>query len=178
VRTNYPELCLVAENLGIISAEVEALRHEFDLPGMLILQFAFDGNPENPYLPHCHSPGDIVYTGTHDNDTTLGWFQKLDVGMQEHVYRTFNSPPEPMPWMLIRQAMASTANTAIIPWQDFLALDGEHRMNTPGTLEGNWQWRFSWTQVPQDTVTRIRVLVESYRRLQTGPGTRSSDHKA
>jgi 4-alpha-glucanotransferase len=167
VRRNYPELCLVAENLGTISAEVEALRHDFKLPGMLILQFAFDGNPDNPYLPHRHSQGDIVYTGTHDNDTTLGWFESLNSDLQGLVYRTFNYPQETMPWMLIRQAMASVANTAIIPWQDYLGLNGEHRMNTPGTLEGNWQWRFTWDQVPQDITNHLRELLTTHNRLST-----------
>ena len=104
---------------GLDQPEVESLREDFALPGMLILQFAFDGNPENPYLSHRHSPGDIVYTGTHDNDTTLGWFESLDEATQASVYRYFNNPQEDMPWMLIRQAMASPANTAIVPWQDF-----------------------------------------------------------
>ncbi|MEZ5501471.1 MAG: 4-alpha-glucanotransferase [Halioglobus sp.] len=131
---------------------------------MLILQFAFDGNPENPYLLHRHAPGDIVYTGTHDNDTTLGWFESLDGGLQAQVYRYFNNPPESMPWMLIHQAMASPANTAIIPWQDYLGLDGAHRMNTPGTREGNWLWRFSWEQVPRELPGRIRELVQACDR--------------
>ncbi|MCB1704985.1 MAG: 4-alpha-glucanotransferase [Halioglobus sp.] len=170
VREQYPELCLVAENLGIIGPEVEALRHEFDLPGMLILQFAFDGHPDNPYLPHRHAAGDIVYTGTHDNDTTLGWFEKLDAGLQERVYQCFDNPSEAMPWMLIHQAMASRANTAIVPWQDFLGLDGEHRMNTPGTLAGNWLWRFSWDQVAADISARIHGLVAATDRLPVTAG--------
>ena len=165
VRKKYPQLCLVAENLGTISAEVEALRHDFELPGMLILQFAFDGNPENPYLPHRHTRGDIVYTGTHDNDTTLGWFESLSADVQALVYSSFSDPQETMPWMLIRQAMASVANTAIIPWQDYLGLNGAHRMNTPGTLEGNWQWRFTWDQVPQDLPNRLRDLLAMHDRL-------------
>jgi 4-alpha-glucanotransferase len=165
VRESHPDLCLVAENLGTISAEVEALRHDFGLPGMLILQFAFDGNPENPYLPHRHASGDIVYTGTHDNDTTLGWFESLDGATQERVYQYFNRPRESMPWLLIRQAMASAANTAIVPWQDFLGLDGRHRMNTPGTLVGNWQWRFTWEQTPPDLAARIRELLQAGDRL-------------
>lgn len=169
VREQCPELCLVAENLGVISPEVEALRHEFNLPGMLILQFAFDGNPENPYLPHRHHRGDIVYTGTHDNDTTLGWFEHLDSEMQTRVYRYFNNPQESMPWMLIRQAMSSPANTAIVPWQDYLGLNGQHRMNTPGTREGNWQWRFSWEQVPRDIAGRIREMLDLYERLPPHP---------
>jgi 4-alpha-glucanotransferase len=165
VREQYPELCLVAENLGVISAEVETLRHDFSLPGMLILQFAFDGNPDNPYLLHRHAKGDIVYTGTHDNDTTLGWFEHLDSTLQESVYRYFNNPKESMPWMLIGQAMASPANTAIVPWQDYLGLNGEHRMNTPGTREGNWQWQFSWEQVPQDIAGHIHRLLKKHDRL-------------
>ncbi|MCB1676328.1 MAG: 4-alpha-glucanotransferase [Halioglobus sp.] len=168
VRQHYPELCLVAENLGTISAEVEALRAEFSLPGMLILQFAFDGNPDNPYLPHRHQRGDIVYTGTHDNNTTLGWFDSLDPALREYVYACFGHPSEDMPWMLIRQAMASVANTAIIPWQDFLGLDGRHRMNTPGTTRGNWQWRFDWSQLPPHLSGRIHSLLAEYDRL---PGT-------
>lgn len=165
VRKRYPDLCLVAENLGSITAEVEALRHDFGLPGMLILQFAFDGSPDNPYLPHRHARGDIVYTGTHDNDTTLGWFESLDRTTQERVYQYFNQPQERMPWMLIREAMASPANTAIVPWQDFLGLDGAHRMNTPGTLHGNWQWRFAWEQVPHGIAARIRELLGAHDRL-------------
>lgn len=170
VRRHYPDLRLVAENLGTIDAEVEALRKDFSLPGMLILQFAFDGNPENPYLSHRHSPSDIVYTGTHDNDTTRGWFESLDDETRNNVYQYFNYPNEAMPWMLIRQAMASPCNTAIVPWQDYLGLDGEHRMNTPGTTKGNWEWRFSWDQLPLDTVSHINELVSTYDRLPDAPG--------
>ncbi|MDH5170850.1 MAG: 4-alpha-glucanotransferase [Gammaproteobacteria bacterium] len=169
VRHHYPELKLVAENLGSITAEVEALRKEFRLPGMLILQFAFDGNPDNPYLSHMHQGGDIVYTGTHDNDTTLGWFESLDGATRERVYAYFGNPPEAMPWMLIRQAASSVANTAIIPWQDFLGLDGRHRMNTPGTTEGNWRWRFDWSQVPPGLAGEIRDLLASSHRSPPGP---------
>ena len=165
VQQAYPELCLVAENLGTIGAEVEALREDFDLPGMVILQFAFDGNPENPYLTHRHTAGDIVYTGTHDNDTTLGWYDSLDEEMRNRVYAYFSNPPESMPWMLIQQAMASPANTAIVPWQDFLGLGGEHRMNVPGVAEGNWNWRFSWDQVPDTLVRDIHRLLDAHKRL-------------
>ncbi len=164
VRSNYPELKLVAENLGSITAEVEALRKEFGLPGMLILQFAFDGSPDNPYLNHLHTTGDIVYTGTHDNDTTLGWFESLDAATRAKVYAYYGNPTEPMPWMLIHQAMASPANTAIIPWQDFLGLDGHHRMNTPGSTEGNWRWRFDWSQVPGDLQKHISDMLAASDR--------------
>ncbi len=166
VRERNPGLCLVAENLGIISPEVELLRKDFSLPGMLILQFAFDGHPENPYLSHRHAVEDVVYTGTHDNNTTLGWFESLDDSTQASVYRYFGNPEEPMPLMLVRQALASPANTAIVPWQDFLGLDGRHRMNTPGTREGNWSWRFSWDQVPRKLPVQIERLVAESDRLR------------
>ncbi len=164
VRREHPELCLVAENLGIISEEVEELRRAFHLPGMRILQFAFDGSPDNPYLPCHHDTLDVVYTGTHDNDTSLGWFESLSPELQRKVYRELGDPEDPMPWMLVRQAMQSVANTVIIPWQDFLGLDGSHRMNTPGTTEGNWSWRFRNEQVPADLAQRIRALLEQTGR--------------
>ncbi len=165
VRDRFPNLHLVAENLGTISAEVEQLRHDFSLPGMLIMQFAFDGNPDNPYLLHRHQANDIVYSGTHDNDTTLGWFQALDEQTRARVCDYFNCGPKEMPWAVVAAVMASPAKTAIVPWQDFLGLDGSHRMNTPGTTEGNWQWRFDWPQVGDELPLRIRALLESSERL-------------
>jgi 4-alpha-glucanotransferase len=168
VRRNYPELKLVAENLGSITDEVEALRNEFELPGMLILQFAFDGNPDNPYLNHRHSSTDIVYTGTHDNNTTLGWYESLDPATRDRVYAYYGNPPDAMPWMLIKQAMGSVANTGMIPWQDFLGLGGRHRMNTPGTTEGNWRWRFTWQQVPPRLAGSIRELLVTTGRCPQG----------
>jgi 4-alpha-glucanotransferase len=165
VRQQHPDLCLVAENLGSISAEVEALRAEFSLPGMAVLQFAFDGNPANPYLTHNHHRNDIVYTGTHDNNTTLGWFESLSDELRCKICDYFSPSQETMPWMLIDQAMASISNTAIVPWQDFLGLDGQHRMNTPGIPEGNWRWRFSWDQVPENLGERVRQLLATHDRL-------------
>jgi 4-alpha-glucanotransferase len=114
-----------------------------------------------------------VYTGTHDNNTTLGWFESLDSGLQEYVYCYFNNPEESMPWMLIHQAMLSPANTAIIPWQDYLGLNGEHRMNTPGTREGNWQWRFTWDQVAPGMAERIKALLREAGRLPAAAATQA-----
>jgi len=148
---------------------VEARRRDFHLPGMLILQFAFDGSPDNPYLNHLHHTGDIVYTGTHDNNTTLGWFQSLDQATRDRVYAYYGNPPRSMPWMLIEQALGSRANTAIVPWQDFLGLDARHRMNTPGTTEGNWHWRFDWAQVPPDLASRISELLTASQRQPSAP---------
>ncbi|MDR7089598.1 MULTISPECIES: 4-alpha-glucanotransferase [Cellvibrio] len=161
----YPGLPLVAENLGVITDEVEALRNQFELPGMLVLQFAFDGNTSNPHLPHNHTRNDVIYTGTHDNDTTVGWFATLsDANRQQVKQYCFNSADE-MPWLLIEAALASVGRMAIIPMQDFLELDGGHRMNMPGTTDKNWVWTFSWDQVDPTLAERIRQLLTTYNRL-------------
>jgi 4-alpha-glucanotransferase len=160
----FGELPLVAEDLGVITPEVEALRDAFELPGMKILQFAFDGGPTNPYLPHNHVPNCVVYTGTHDNDTTLGWFQALPQGLREGVAEYLARPGEEMPWPLIRAALASVARLAVLPMQDLLCLDGAARMNTPGTTEGNWQWQFDWAQVPEGLAGHVRHLAGLYGR--------------
>lgn len=157
-------LPLVAEDLGLITPEVHALRNRYGFPGMRILQFAFDGSPDNPYLPHNHRSDAVVYTGTHDNDTTLGWFQGIDKGVRDYLLEYLGMPGEPMPWPLIRSAMASVADLSVIPMQDALGLDNTHRMNTPGTPEGNWRWRFSWDQVPADLAARLRRLTQIYGR--------------
>lgn len=165
----YDPLPLVAEDLGIITKEVDVLRKKYGLPGMKILQFAFSGEPDNPYLPYQHPVNAVVYTGTHDNDTTLGWYLSLDDTTRHYVDEYLGYSKEPMPWPLIRHALASRARLAVIPMQDFLALDGAHRMNLPGTMEGNWQWRFDWMQVESDLAERIRHRVVMYNRLETSP---------
>lgn len=164
LRNSLHELPLVAEDLGVITPEVDALRQRFGLPGMKILQFAFGGQADNPYLPHNHEALSVVYTGTHDNDTTLGWYQGLDDHTRAHLHEYLGHPDEPMPWALIRTAFASVATLAVIPMQDALGLDGAHRMNTPGVAEGNWRWRFDWQQLPDDLAGRLRRLVEVYGR--------------
>ncbi|MET0073601.1 MAG: 4-alpha-glucanotransferase [Candidatus Thiodiazotropha lotti] len=159
-----PDLELVAEDLGVITPEVEALRKACDLPGMKILQFAFSGGADNPYLPFHHTKDAVVYTGTHDNDTTLGWYTGLDDQSREFVDEYLGKPREIMPWPMIRSALASRANLAIIPLQDILGLDGSHRMNTPGTTEGNWDWRFDWEMVKPETESRLMHRVKMYGR--------------
>jgi 4-alpha-glucanotransferase len=134
-------LPLVAEDLGLITPDVVALREALGLPGMRILQFAFDGGSENPYLPFNHARGSVVYTGTHDNDTTLGWWQSLEASQKALVLEVLGHPSEAMPMPLIRTALQSVAALAMIPLQDLLGLDGAHRMNVPATTEGNWSWR-------------------------------------
>jgi 4-alpha-glucanotransferase len=149
-------LPLVAEDLGIITDKVKALRDQFGLPGMKILQFAFDGNPDNSYLPHNHIENCVVYTGTHDNNTTLGWFQEQT--NQQYICEYLNTTPDKMPWALIEAVFASKANWAIIPMQDILSLDANHRMNTPGIATGNWRWRFNWSQLSPEINNKLRGL--------------------
>lgn len=161
----FGDLPLVAEDLGTITPEVEAMRLRFGLPGMKILQFAFDGNPDNPYLPHNHEPLSVVYTGTHDNDTTLGWYEARDQDAKQAVLDYLGNPPDPMPWPVIRAAFASVARLAIVPFQDILALGSEHRMNMPGTTEGNWEWKFDWHEVPDSLPAHIHELLYRYARI-------------
>lgn len=165
---NGSGLPLVAENLGIITPEVEASRNRFNIPGMLILQFAFDGGDDNPYLPHNHTENNVVYTGTHDNDTTLSWYENLTEPQRDRVcdylrhhcgYETIR-----MPESLVRCALASVAKLAIIPLQDVLELGRGHRMNTPGTLSGNWRWRFSWEQLNEGKAQKLAAGVRDHGR--------------
>lgn len=162
-------LPLVAENLGIITPEVEALRDRFNIPGMLILQFAFDGGPHNPYLPHNHDPNNVVYTGTHDNDTTLSWFEDLSSEQQQHVHEYLGSHGMAMPWALANSALASVARLAILPMQDILELGKGYRMNTPGTMDpSNWRWRFAWDQLNERQVSELARMVRLYGRHPSG----------
>ncbi len=162
-------LPLVAEDLGVITPEVTELRERFDLPGMKILQFAFEGE-DNPYRPSRHEPRSVVYTGTHDNDTTLGWWRGLGPEQQERVRRTLDdeqgiAPDVPMPQALVRSAMASVANLAIVPLADFLELGSEARINVPGTTEGNWQWRFRPGTLSRELAERIRTSALEHDRV-------------
>jgi 4-alpha-glucanotransferase len=165
LHQRFDPLPVVAEDLGIITEEVDALRTKWALPGMKILQFAFDGGPTNPYLPHHHEENCVVYTGTHDNNTSLGWYQGLDETQRDYVMEYLGRPCEPMPWPLIIAAYESVARMAVVPMQDILGLGEEHRMNTPGTENGNWQWRFTWDQVPAGLAGRLHRMTEIYDRL-------------
>jgi 4-alpha-glucanotransferase len=160
---------LVAEDLGVITPEVEALRQQFALPGMKVLQFAFDGDEDNSYLPAQHGVSSVVYTGTHDNDTTVGWWQGLDERTRALVRRHLLVPDEPMPWALIRLALASTARLAVVPAQDLLGLDSGSRMNTPGEADGNWAWQAGRGAFTGAIAARLAELVAAYDRA--GPGS-------
>lgn len=162
----FGKLPIVAEDLGVITSSVEALRDDYALPGMKILQFAFDSDAHNPYLPHNHVHNCVVYTGTHDNDTSLGWFQKCAPETRQRMLTYLGHPAEGMPYALIRSAFASVARLAIVPMQDLLGLDSGHRMNTPGTCcESNWRWRFTWDQCPDSLAADLRTLAQIYGRM-------------
>ncbi len=164
IEQRFGKLPFVAEDLGIITAEVTALREKYGLPGMKIMQFAFGDDNKNPYLPHNHEINTVVYTGTHDNDTNVGWFNKLPLEQQQRIADYFSHPVETIPWVIVAATLASVANLAIVPMQDLLMLGSEHRMNTPGTTEGNWRWQLSWSMVPEDLPGKLRHLAGSYGR--------------
>jgi len=158
-------LPLIAEDLGTITEEVTALRKQFGLPGMKILHFAFGGDDSNPYLPHNHEEDSVVYTGTHDNDTTMGWFESSDEHVQQHALNVLHAKAEDMPWVLIEAALASPARLAVIPMQDVLELGTEAKFNTPGTLDGNWSWRLDTISAPEHTCWQTSSgLNQAYNR--------------
>jgi 4-alpha-glucanotransferase len=170
------QLPFVAENLGVITPAVETLRRQFDLPGMAILQFAFGTDPQAPdFKPHNYTPNLVVYTGTHDNDTTVGWWtgevghstRSDDDIREEHaaVQRYLGLDGRPIHWEFVRTVLASVANTAIVPAQDLLGLGSEARMNRPGTGSGNWRWRLTPGQLTQDVARRLGELAETYERV-------------
>jgi 4-alpha-glucanotransferase len=161
------ELPIIAEDLGVITPDVDALRHEFSLPGMRILQFAFgeDGDNANAYLPHNFDSNTVVYTGTHDNNTTQGWWLEASPALRQQVLDYLGAGDgHDIHWQLIRAASASVADTAIHPLQDVLGLDAEHRMNQPGQGEGHWEWRFGWNQVQPEHAEQLARFGALYRR--------------
>lgn len=164
VREAHGSLPIIAEDLGVITPDVEALRDGLELPGMKVLQFAFTGGPDHPFLPHNYdSPRWVAYTGTHDNDTARGWYQSAPEG-EKHQYRVYAGRDGGEPhWDLIRLAWASVARWAVAPMQDVLGLGSDSRMNTPGLPRGNWTWRAP--VLPEDAAWRLRSLSEAYGRL-------------
>jgi 4-alpha-glucanotransferase len=143
LRADFGDMPIVAEDLGVITPDVEALLRKFDLPGMRVLQFAFSGEGQNPHLPHMHARNSVVYTGTHDNDTTLGWFRSLNPDTQYQVTFLLRCLPQDVVEAMVRAALGSVAQLTVIPAQDLLELGSEARLNTPGTPSGNWRWRLA-----------------------------------
>jgi len=151
LQNSLGSLPIAAEDLGLITPEVIQLLEQFGLPGMKVLQFAFDGSGDNPYLPGNFSANSVIYTGTHDNDTTMGWFAEQTEDAITRLAEYADLSGESMPWPLIRLAIESDARLAVIPMQDLLSLGGEARFNTPGTINGNWQWRMK-SDAATDTI--------------------------
>lgn len=149
IKTALPGARLIAEDLGELFQSVRDLRDATGLPGMTILQFAFGGEADNLYLPHNLTHNSVVYPGTHDNNTTLGWYRAASEKERDHVRRYFRISGDEIGWDFIRAAYASVSNLAVIPMQDFFSVGGEGRFNTPGEAAGNWQWRYSETQLRQ-----------------------------
>ncbi len=164
------DLPLVAEDLGIITPDVTELRHQFRLPGMSVLQFAFDAHADNPHKPENVQPDTVYYTGTHDNDTTLGWWRTLPETARHEVMRQLGvEDPEAVPDAMMATVLGSRAALAILPMQDVLGLGSEARMNTPGTDTGNWSWRFEWEALPADLAPRLLEHLQKTQRCETQP---------
>ena len=176
LQTELKDLPFVAENLGVITPEVEALRKEFHFPGMSLLQFAFGNDPQGPsFRPHNYSRELVAYTGGHDNDTTVGWWTSSGIGESTRTaedirnerdftraYLGFQN--ELINWVFIRTVLASVANIAIIPLQDLLGLGSDARMNLPGTASGNWKWRYKPRALTREISEQLRKLVLMYDR--------------
>lgn len=158
-------LPIVVEDLGLITTDVLAIRDELGYPGMKVLQFAFDGKPDNPYLPHNYTADCMVYTGTHDNDTSLSWYQQLPEGDKHAVRRYLGTDATDVAWDLIRLASGSTARLAVFPAQDLLSLGAEARFNFPGRTQGNWSWRLSAGALDDGLAGRLRELTGYFNRL-------------
>ena len=161
------ELPIIAEDLGIITPEVTALRDEFNLPGMKILQFGFEGDPQHDFLPHNYPQRCVAYTGTHDNDTSKGWYDSAPEGARAFCRRYLGSDGRNISWDMIRALWASVAEWVVVPLQDVFGMSTEARMNYPGTLENNWRWRFTEKQLSQDLAVKLRDLSFLYGRMPT-----------
>ena len=161
----FPHLPIIAEDLGFITPDVLELRDEFNLPGMRILQFAFAEGEDNYFLPHHYVPNSIAYTGTHDNDTVLGWWNSAADQEQAFAKHYLHSDGLQIQWDMMRAISKSVANIVIFPMQDVLGLSSNHRMNYPGQSTGSWEWRFSWDQVQPSHTLKLAKMSSEYARI-------------
>jgi 4-alpha-glucanotransferase len=167
VQRDLGALPFIAEDLGLITPDVHALRDQFHIPGTRVLQFAFDGHPDNPYLPHNYGSNTVVYTGTHDNNTTPGWFEELPDDQRQNLWHYLNRPrgeSREAAAVLMRLAWSSAAALALAPLQDVLNLGADARMNVPGRVEGNWRWRFTEDMLSPAAFQWLRDLTISSNR--------------
>jgi 4-alpha-glucanotransferase len=168
LKDEMGEIPLVAEDLGVITPDVTTLRRDFHLPGMAVLQFAFDGHADNPHKPENVGEDIVYYTGTHDNDTTLGWFASLPEEVQHPIQQQLNAADADQVLDAMQASvLASRATLAILPMQDVLRLGSEARMNTPGTSEGNWRWRFQWDMLVPELAPCLHEQLEKTARCET-----------
>jgi 4-alpha-glucanotransferase len=175
LRDALGTLPIIAENLGVITPDVEALRRQFRFPGMQILQFAFGSDPENGALPHKFDRNTAVYTGTHDNDTTVGWWMSIGEGERQAVRDYLGTTGADISWELMRLAFASVADLAIVPLQDVLRAGTRSRMNLPGRPDGNWAWRFVQGALTEAHVAGLKKLMETYGRSPSSTAAPASE---
>jgi 4-alpha-glucanotransferase len=175
IKKDLGDLPIIAEDLGVITPTVEKLRDDFGFPGMKILQFGFGENGDKNFLPHNFVKNCVVFTGSHDNDTTAGFFEKEKenkTGVYEWTQKYLNYYGDNITQELIRVAYASVAVFVVIPMQDILGLGSEARMNFPGKLGGNWNWRFEWNQVNPELPKHLKSLIDLYERDKHKPVTK------
>jgi len=166
LRNEFGKLPIIAEDLGVMTPDVEDLRDSFELPGMKILEFAFDSSEANDYIPHNYVKNCIVYTGTHDNDTVVGWFKQASEADRRQVFDYLNCDGKDIHWSFVRLAWSSVANTAIVPMQDLLGLDSSARMNLPGTVGGNWGWRSKEGDFSNELADALAHLTKLFGRTR------------
>jgi 4-alpha-glucanotransferase len=164
VRSALGSLPIIAEDLGVITPDVVKLRDGFGLPGMKIMQFAFEGGPQDPFLPHNYPQNCVVYTGTHDNDTARGWYERVNEAARTFYHRYLDRDGSQVSWDMIRACWASVAVYALAPMQDFLDLDNSGRMNYPGNPSGNWTWRMTESAMNDGLAHQIKELNYLYSR--------------
>ncbi len=165
LEKDFGELPLIAEDLGMITEDVWILRDNAKIPGMKVLQFAFDDNPDNPYLPYNYEHRSLVYTGTHDNNTSIGWYNSLG-DREKHLVRVYmGCGDDRFLDTFLRLAYSSCAEMCIVPLQDILGLDESHRFNTPGTGQGNWDWRFTWEMLDESRMGMVAEFAWTYGRF-------------
>ncbi|HUS10479.1 MAG TPA: 4-alpha-glucanotransferase [Pyrinomonadaceae bacterium] len=186
IKNALGQVPIIAEDLGVITPDVESLRDDFGFPGMRIVQFAFSSDTNNIDLPHNYHQNVVVYTGTHDNDTAVGWFssnagegstrdaQQIE-REKEFCLKYFNTAAKEIHWDFIRAALASVANTAIVPLQDVLGLGTEGRMNLPNSTAGNWSWRFKAGALTSEIAARLKQLTELYGRAKQATVRKADD---
>ena len=177
VLSELGDLPIIAEDLGVITPDVIEMRDRYGLPGMKILQFSFEGGPDDPFLPHNFVPNCVVYTGTHDNDTASGWYARVDSDARDFYRRYVGRDGRNVSWDLIRASWASVAIFAIAPYQDFLSLGNEARMNYPGNASGNWSWRMSNSALDESILNGIYEFNYLYNRMNPVTKQRQEDQK-